>query len=338
MQVTLFPIDEYWWFYAAFMAFVLLLLALDLGVFHRKAHAVSMKEAAVWSVIWIALALAFNIALFQYASWKFPNDLRLLSVPGFDPHEAAREVSLEYLTGYIVEKSLSIDNVFVFVMIFSYFAVPAMYQHRILFYGILGALVFRSIFISFGSVLMSYQWVVLLFGGFLIITGIKMLIAPDKPMDPDKNPVVRIFRKIFPVTPQLHGQKFFVRIDGVLHATPLMVALVFAEATDVIFAVDSVPAIFALTNEPMIVFTSNIFALLGLRSLYFLLAGAVGKFHMLKYGLALVLVFVGLKMVYLNRLFGGHFPITWSLAIIAFVIAGSMLISLVFPRRPERAV
>lgn len=335
MEVTLFPIAEYWWFYAAFLAFVFLLLALDLGVFHRKAHAVSIKEAAIWSVVWIALALAFNYGLFLYASWKFPNDPRLMAFPGFEPQEAARQVSLEYLTGYIVEKSLSIDNVFIFVMIFSFFAIPALYQHRVLFYGILGALVFRSIFIALGSVLMAYQWVVLLFGAFLLLTGIKMLIAPDKPMDPEKNPVVRLFRKILPVTPQLHGQKFFVRINGVLHATPLMVALVFAEATDIIFAVDSVPAIFALTSEPMIVFTSNIFALLGLRSLYFVLAGAVDKFHMLKYGLALVLVFVGLKMVWLNRLFGGHFPITWSLGVIASVIALSMILSVVFPRKPR---
>lgn len=338
MEVTLFPIAEYWWFYAAFLAFVFLLLALDLGVFHRKAHAVSIKEAAIWSVVWIALALAFNYGLFLYASWKFPNDPRLMAVPGFDPQEAARQVSLEYLTGYIVEKSLSIDNVFIFVMIFSFFAIPALYQHRILFYGILGALVFRSIFIALGSVLMHYQWVVLLFGAFLLLTGIKMLLAPEKPMDPDKNPVVRLFRKILPVTPQLHGQKFFVRINGVVHATPLMVALVFAEATDIIFAVDSVPAIFALTNEPMIVFTSNIFALLGLRALYFVLAGAVDKFHMLKYGLALVLVFVGLKMVWLNRLFGGHFPITWSLGVIAGVIALSMILSIAFPRKTRSTV
>ena len=333
MEVTLFPIAEYWWLYAAFLGFVFLLLALDLGVFHREAHVVSIKEAAIWSVIWIALALAFNYGLFLYASWKFPTDPRLMALPGFDPQEAARQVSLEYLTGYIVEKSLSIDNVFIFVMIFSFFAIPALYQHRILFYGILGALVFRSIFIALGSVLMEYQWVVLLFGAFLVITGIKMLVAPDKPMDPDKNLVVRLFRKILPVTPQLHGQKFFVRINGVNHATPLMAALVFAEATDVIFAVDSVPAIFALTSEPMIVFTSNIFALLGLRSLYFVLAGAVTKFYMLKYGLALVLIFVGLKMVWLNRLFGGHFPITWSLGVIAGVIALSMILSVAFPRK-----
>jgi tellurite resistance protein TerC len=234
-----------------------------------------------------------------------------------------------------VEKSLSVDNVFVFVMIFSYFGIPALYQHRILFYGIIGALVFRSIFISAGSVLMQYHWVVLVFGGFLVLTGIKLLFAPDKGVDPEKNPAVRLFRKFVPVTPKLEGQKFFTRINGVVHATPLMVALIFIEATDIIFAVDSVPAIFALTSEPLIVYTSNVFALLGLRSLYFVLAGAMGKFHMLKYGLALVLIFVGLKMAWLNEAFGGKFPITLSLAIISGIIGLSVVLSLMFPKKRD---
>jgi tellurite resistance protein TerC len=331
-MVELFPFAEYWWFYLGFTGFVLLLLALDLGVFHRQAHAVSFREAAAWSAVWIALALLFNVLLYQYALWKFPQDARLAAVPGFDPAGAAWRVSLEFLTGYIVEKSLSVDNIFVFVLVFGYFAIPAKYQHRVLFYGIVGALIFRAVFIALGSALMQYHWVVLVFGAFLIFTGVKMMFAPDKGVEPEKNLLIRLFRRVVPVTRELHGQRFFVREGGVLHATPLFVALLFLEGTDVIFAVDSVPAIFALTSEPLIVFTSNIFAILGLRALYFMLAGAIDKFHMLKYGLAVVLIFVGLKMVWLNDLYGGKFPVSLSLGIIASVIAASVALSLLFPK------
>ena len=331
--MTYFPFADYWWFYLAFTGFVVLLLTLDLGVFHRKAHAVSFREASAWSVIWIALALVFNFAFYQYALWKFARDPRLLQIPGFEPEAAARQVGLEFLTGYVVEKALSLDNIFVFVVVFAYFGIPAIYQHRILFYGIAGALVFRAIFIAMGSLLLQYHWVILLFGAFLILTGVKMMFAPDKQIAPDKNPLIRLFRRFVPVTPELHGQSFFVRISGALHATPLFLVLLFVELSDIIFAIDSVPAIFALTSEPMIVYASNVFAILGLRALYFLLAGAVDRFHLLKYGLALVLVFVGLKMVWLNDAFGGKFPITWSLAIIGGVIAGSMLASLLFVRK-----
>jgi tellurite resistance protein TerC len=331
-MVELFPFVDYWWFYLGFTGFVLLLLALDLGVFHRQAHEVSFREAATWSVVWVVTALSFNFLLYQYALWKFPQDPRLTAIPGFDPSGAAWRVSLEFLAGYIVEKSLSVDNIFVFVLVFGYFAIPAKYQHRVLFYGIVGALIFRAIFIALGSALMQYHWVVIVFGAFLIITGIKMMFAPEKGVEPDKNLLIRLFRRFVPITPELHGQRFLVRLNGVLHATPLFVALLFLEATDVIFAVDSVPAIFALTGEPLIVFTSNIFAILGLRALYFMLAGAIDKFHMLKYGLAVVLIFVGLKMVWLNGLFGGKFPITLSLGIISAIIAMSVVLSLLFPK------
>ncbi len=341
MEVTLFPFAEYWWFYAGFLAFVLMLLALDLGVFHRKAHAVSFRESAVWTVVWVTLALLFNYGLYEYAAWKFPQDARLMAVPGFDPQAAATRVGLEFLTGYVVEKSLSVDNLFVFVLVFSYFAIPAVYQHRVLFYGIVGALLFRAIFIAMGSFLMQYHWVILIFGAFLIVTGLKMMFTPDKEVDPEKNLLLRLFRRFVPVTNKLDGPRFFVREGGRRWATPLFVALLFLEATDVIFAVDSVPAIFALTSEPLIVFTSNIFAILGLRSLYFMLAGAVDKFYLLKYGLAVVLIFVGLKMVWLNELFDGKFPISWSLGIICAVIAASVVLSLLRPRpvplRPEDA-
>jgi tellurite resistance protein TerC len=331
-MVELFPFADYWWFYLGFTGFVLFLLALDLGVFHRQAHEVSFREAATWSVVWIALALLFNFLLYQYALWKFPQDPRLTAIPGFDPSGAAWRVSLEFLTGYIVEKSLSVDNIFVFVLVFGYFAIPAKYQHRVLFFGIIGALIFRAIFIALGSALMQYQWVVVVFGVFLIFTGLKMMFAPEKGVEPDKNLLIRLFRRFVPITSNLHGQYFFTRSNGVLHATPLFVALLFLEATDVIFAVDSVPAIFALTSEPLIVFTSNIFAILGLRALYFMLAGAIDKFYMLKYGLAVVLIFVGLKMVWLNELFGGKFPISLSLGIIMAVITASVVLSLMFPK------
>ena len=322
MENILFPFAEYWWFYAGFTAFVLMMLALDLGVFHRKAHEVSFKEATTWSVVWISLALVFNGLFYYYTTNKFGP-------------EAGSRLSLEFLTGYIVEKSLSVDNIFVFVMVFAYFAIPPIYQHRVLFYGIIGALIFRAIFIGAGSWLMQFHWVIYVFGAFLIITGIKMMFAPEKQLEPEKNFLIRLFKRFVPVTPQLHGQKFFTRIDGRLFATPLFIALLFLELTDIIFAVDSVPAIFALTKEPMIVFTSNIFAILGLRAMYFMLAGAVDKFHLLKYGLAVVLVFVGLKMVWLNDAFGGKFPITWSLGIILGTIAISVIASLMFPRLAE---
>lgn len=333
MNVTLFPLTEYWWAYLAFTAFVCLLLALDLGVFHRKAHEVSFREAACWSVVWVALALAFNYALYQYVLWKFPLDARLVAIPGFDPAVAAKAVGLEFLTGYLVEKSLAVDNIFIFVLVFTYFAIPAIYQHRVLFYGIIGALIFRAIFIAMGSALMQYHVVILIFGAFLIFTGLKMMLAPEKGLEPEKNPLIRLFRKFVPVTGELHGQRFFVRLDGVRHATPLFIALLFLELTDIIFAVDSVPAIFAITSEPLLVFTSNIFAILGLRAMYFMLAGAVDKFYMLKYGLAIVLIFVGLKMVWLNDWYGGKFPIGLSLGVISAVIAVSVVLSLLFPKK-----
>ena len=329
-HITLFPLADYWWLYASFTALVLGLLALDLGVFHREAHEVRFKEALTWSAVWIGLALLFGAGLYFYSLWKFPLDPRLA---GLDHVALAKQTGLEYLTGFVVEKSLSVDNIFVFVVVFGYFAIPARYQHRVLFFGILGALVFRVIFISLGSVLMQFHWVIWLFGGFLILTGIKILFAPEKPIEPEKNPLIRLLRRLLPVTPQLQGDKFFTRVDGVRHATPLFVCLAFLEVTDIVFAVDSVPAIFALTKEPLIVFTSNIFAILGLRALFFLLAGVMHKFRFLKYGLGLILVFVGLKMVWLNAAFGGKFPITWSLGLIAAILGGSIALSLAVPPR-----
>ncbi|WP_413943234.1 TerC family protein [Bdellovibrio sp. HCB-162] len=322
-QTLLFPFVDYWWFYLGFIAFVIAMLALDLGVFHKHSHTVGFKEATLWSIVWVSLALLFNAGLYYYSLHKFGDS------------EVAKNVSLQFLTGYVIEKSLSIDNIFVFVVVFGFFGVPAKYQHRVLFYGIIGALIFRAIFIALGSLLMQYQAVVIIFGAFLIITGVKMMFQPDKEVDPSQNWIIRFMKRHIRVADRMHEDHFFIKENGLKYATPLFVALVFLEFTDVIFAVDSVPAIFAITNEPLLVFTSNIFAILGLRSLYFLLAGVVDKFHLLKYGLAAVLVFVGLKMVWLNKLFDGHFPIGVSLAVIAFFIGGSIVASLLI--KPKKA-
>jgi tellurite resistance protein TerC len=327
----LFPFSQYWWLYAAFTGGVLLLLALDLGVLHRGAQVVGFREAAAWTAGWIALALVFNLGLYLYAQATFAADPRLMAIPGFDPEAAAWQTALEFLTGYVIEYSLSIDNIFVFILVLGYFSVPPQHQRRVLFYGILGALVFRAAFIALGSVLMQFHWVILLFGAFLIVTGVKLACSGNT-MDLEKNLMLRLLNRVVPVTRGFRGQRFFVREDGRLWATPLLVAVVCLEATDIVFAIDSVPAIYALTREPLVVFTSNVFAILGLRSLYFLLGGAVDKFYLLRYGLATVLVFVGLKMVWLDGIYDGQFPIGVSLAIIASVIAASIGGSLLFPK------
>lgn len=334
--MILFPFYDYWWFYAAFTAFVLVVLALDLGVFHKKAHEVSFKEASVWTAIWIGMALVFNYLFYLYAQHRFSTHERYTTIPGFDSDAQAKTSALEFLTGFVVEKSLAIDNIFVFAVVFAYFGIPKIYQHRVLFWGILGALVFRAIFIAMGSVLMQYQWVVIFFGGLLILTGAKMFFAGTKPQDLETNFIVRQLKKVFRVHPRIEGQSFFIRKEGVWYVTPLFLALIFLELSDIIFAVDSVPAIFALTKEPLIVFTSNIFAILGLRSMYFMLSGVMDRFAFIKYGLAAVLVFVGLKMVWLNEAFGGKFPIGWSLGIIATLIGSSVLVSFLVDRRKQR--
>lgn len=321
----LFPFSEYWWLYASFLGFVLCMLALDLGVFHRNAHEVSFKEALSWSTIWFGLALLFNVGLYYF------------SLHTFNDPVIARQLGLEFLTGYLVEKSLAIDNIFVFVLVFNFFAIPLKYQHRVLFYGIIGALIFRAGFIAIGSVLMQYHAVVLFFGVLLIITGIKILVVPDKQPDLAKNPIVRLLKKVLPLTEKLDGQNFSVIEGGRRLFTPLFLALMFVEFSDIIFAVDSVPAIFAITKEPLLVFTSNIFAILGLRSLYFLLANVIHRFRFLKVGLGLILTFVGLKMVWLNGLYDGKFPIGLSLGIIGGVLGASILASVLI-KTPSHSV
>ncbi len=330
--MILFPFYDYWWFYVGFIVFVLIVLALDLGVFHKKAHEVSFKEASIWTTIWISVALIFNYLFYLYAKYQFSNHERYISIPGFDPDAQAKTTALEFLTGFVVEKSLAIDNIFVFAVVFAYFGIPKIYQHRVLFWGILGALFFRAIFIAMGSILMQYHWLVIFFGALLLLTGIKMFFAGTKPQNLENNFLIRQLKKVFRVHPHIEGQNFFIKKNGLTYVTPLFLALVFLELSDIIFAVDSVPAIFALTKEPLIVFTSNIFAILGLRSMYFMLAGVMDKFAFIKYGLASVLIFVGLKMVWLNEFFGGKFPINWSLIIIAVLIGSSIVASIIIDK------
>ena len=264
-------------FWMLFNVFVLLMLALDLGVFHRKTHEVSLKEALIWTFIWVSLALIFNAIIFY---WR------------------GRQQALEFFTGYLVEKALSVDNIFVFIMIFTYFQIPSKYQHKVLFWGILGALLMRVIFIFAGVALIEkFHFTIYLFGALLIYTGYKMFYHNNAKIDPEKNPVIRFFKKLMPVTPLLQEDNFFVKLDGKLYATPLFLVLILIETTDLIFAVDSIPAILAITQDQFIVYTSNVFAILGLRSLYFALAGVVHRFWLLSYGLAVVLIFVGVKML-----------------------------------------
>lgn len=328
-DLLLIPFADYWWAYIGFIAALLMVLAFDLGVFSKPGTVPSLRSAIIRSVVFIGLALAFNWGLYQYLLHALP--LRA-DLAGLDHAQLAKDTALEFLAGYVVEYALAIDNVFVFVAVFSYFAVPVQYQQKVLFYGILGAIVFRALFISLGSVLMQYEWIVMIFGVFLILTGLKILFLPEKPIDPSRNPIILGVKKLFPVTPQFHGDKFWVEIDGKTWVTPLFVALAFIEFSDIIFAIDSVPAIFALTNEPFIVFTSNIFAIIGLRSLFFVLQSMVKAFIFLKYGLGVILVFVGLKMVWLNEAFGGKFPISMSLSIIGSILAVSILVSIAYNR------
>ena len=295
--------------WAAFIAFVLAMLAIDLGVFHRKAHEVSLTEAGIWSTVWVALAAVFNIGVYFW----------------FGAQRA-----LEFTTGYLIEKALAVDNIFVFVVIFSTFAVPAIYQHRVLFWGVLGALVMRAAFIlAGGAFLQRFHWAIYVFGALLAVTGVKLLVQRNQEMHPENNPLVRWFQKVFPVSPEFHGDKFLVLKKGRRYATPLLLSLVAVEVTDVIFAVDSIPAIFAITSDPFLVFTSNIFAILGLRSLYFLLGGIITKFAYLKVGLSFVLIFVGAKMLLIEVY---KVPIVASLACIAGILGLSILASVLKPR------
>lgn len=300
------------WWWVGFNAFVILLLLVDLGVFHREAHEVKPKEALTWSVIWVSLALAFNV--FVYFQ--------------FGP-----KAGVDFLTGYLIEESLSVDNLFVFVLIFNYFAVPAQYQHRILFWGIIGALVMRASLILVGGFLIdSFHWMMYIFGAFLIYTSVRMALEDETSVEIEANPVIKLMRRWFPVTNVYHGQRFTIREKGRIMATPMLVVLVLIESTDLVFALDSIPAIFGVTTDRFIVYTSNIFAILGLRSLYFLLANVIDKFHYLKYGLAAVLGFIGVKMV-IKEWF--DIPTLISLVVVAILLASSVVASLMWPAKKK---
>jgi tellurite resistance protein TerC len=302
------------YFWIGFHIFIFIMLALDLGVFHKHTHKVPVKEAIIWSCVWIALALLFDFFIYTDKD--------------FGPIKA-----LEFLTGYVIEYSLSVDNIFVFILIFSYFAVNNQYQHKILFWGILGALIMRGLFIFTGVALINrFQWVVIIFGGFLVFTGIRMLVQKETQVDPEKNTIVRFFRRFLPVTESLHGDKLIIVQNRKLYATPLFLVLLIIESSDLIFAVDSIPAVLAISKSTFIVYTSNIFAILGLRSLYFAVAGIIGYFRFLKIGLAFVLTFVGLKM--LGSFFHFEIPILISLGVIVSILLVSILAS-VFIKREE---
>lgn len=300
------------WVWPAFIGLIFAFLALDLLVFHREAHEISIKEAFVWSIIWTVMGVGF--AGIVWAAW-------------------GGEIAGEYLAGYVIERSLSVDNIFVFALIFSYFSVPAAFQHRVLVWGIIGAVVFRILFIAAGaSLLDTFHWMIYVFGAFLVFTGLRMGFGKEVEVDPERNPALRLLRRVIPVTTQYKGTNFFTRENGVLMATPLLAVLVVIETTDIIFAVDSIPAIFAVTDHAFIVFSSNAFAILGMRVLYFLLAGAMHRFVYLKHGLAIVLVFVGVKMMTEDVY---HMPIVVSLGIIGIVLAGAMGLSLLATRNAE---
>lgn len=302
------------WLWIGFNVFVLLMLVLDLGVFHRKSKIISIKEALVWTGIWVILALLFDVFVYYY----------------YGPEKA-----FEYLTGYLIEKSLSVDNIFVIILIFSYFNVPAEYQHKVLFWGILGALIMRLCFILAGIELIhKFHWLIYIFGGFLIFTGIRILWQEDLKLDPGKNPVVKVVRKIFRVTPNFETDNFFIRRDNLTWATPLFIVVVVIEATDLVFALDSIPAILAISDDPFIVYTSNVFAILGLRSLYFALAGMHQYFRYLKYGLSAILIFVGAKMCISDFY---KIPVEISLAFIVVTLSVAVLASMAYERRNKAA-
>lgn len=301
------------WEWVAFGTIIAIMLIVDLGIFHKKSHTVSIKESLVWTGIWIALSLIFN-------AWVY--------------FSMGQQKGLEFLTGYIIEKSLSIDNIFVISLIFSYFKVPSQYQHRVLFWGVLGALLFRIIFVFAGvALIQKFHWMIYLFGGFLVFTGLKMLKESDKKIDIEHNPMITFVRRFFKITPQFEGQKFYIVKDGVRHFTPLFLVLIMIESTDIVFAVDSIPAILAITPDPFIVFTSNVFAILGLRSLYFAVNGIMEMFEYINYALSGILVFVGFKMLVSSYI---KVPTALSVGVIFTLIIASILASIYFPKKKHK--
>jgi len=319
------------WLWIMFLSVVLALLAIDLGVFHRRSHVIKISEGACWTTLWVVLALIFNVLVY------YLYEHHILGIGREIGHELSGEqAALQFFTGYVIEKSLSLDNIFIIALIFTYFGIPAAYQHRVLFWGILGALVLRGGMIAAGTALIHrFSWITYVFGGLLMLTAVKMLIARHDNIEPNKNPLVRIARKLFPVSSELDGQKFFTLVDGRRAVTPLLLVLLVVESTDVLFAVDSIPAIFAVTSDPFLIFTSNVFAILGLRSLYFVLAGVMDRFRYLKMSLVFLLAFVGVKM-----LLAHHYPIPTlvSLAIISGILSVGVLASIFAGDRDSAAL
>ena len=318
------------WLWAAFIIFILFLLVLDLGVFHRKAHVITLKEALTWSGVWIGLALVFNVFIyFAYQYHWFGLDIS-------DTEPDGRTAAVLFFTGYVVEKSLGVDNVFLIAMIFSYFGIPAMYQHRVLFWGIVGALVMRAVMILAGVALIErFDWILYVFGAFLIVSGLRMAVATHAP-EPQRNPAIALARRLFPVTPDLADEHFVVRINGKPALTPLALALIMIETSDLIFAIDSIPAVFAITEDPFLVFTSNIMAILGLRSLYFALAGIIHRFYYLRLSLSLLLVLIGTKMLLKDILHALPHTTYYTLGAICLILSGGIIASIIRARRtPE---
>ncbi len=307
--------DFTYWHWTGFLVAVVFLLSLDLGVFHRKAREVSFREALGWTSLWVSLALSFGF-------WIY--------------HSQSRQLGLEFLTGYLIELSLSMDNVFVIALIFGYFSVPLRFQHRVLFWGIMGAIVMRGVMIAAGAALIKqFHWLLYVLGAFLVVTGVKMLFGGDTKVEPERNPILRLARRFFPVSPGFDGQKFVTSFNHQRMLTPMALVLIMVETTDLVFALDSIPAIFAITQNEFVVFTSNVFAILGLRSLYFALAGAIAYFRYLKVGLSLVLVFIGIKM--LVGIWDAHLPIGWALGIVGAILALSVIASIIATRREARS-
>jgi tellurite resistance protein TerC len=328
MNPHIFPFADFWWFYLSFSLMVCFFLWTSLRTFHRKSHEILVGEAFRSALGWFLLAMLFNVVLYFFTFQHLSAHPETATIFGSSPEVLARKTALEFFSGYLVEKALAVDNLFVFIVIFRFFSVPAQYQHRVLFYGLFGALALRAIFIAMGSVVMGSHLVVMLFGWFLIYQGVGVLRGKEPEIHPENNKLLRFLNRWLPVAKSFEAENFFTRVSGKFQVTPLFIALIFVEITDIMFAVDSVPAIFGLTNEPMVVFTSNIFAVIDLRALYFLLAAFIGRFHLLSVGLSFVLIFIGFKMAVFDGLLNYKLPTEISLAVVLSLIVGSIVLSL----------
>jgi tellurite resistance protein TerC len=331
----IFPFAEFWPAYLLFSVAVSVVLWLSLRTFGRKAHEVGVREATISALSWLGIALIFNVCLYAFTYWHLSLRPDLAAALGSTPDALARQTALEFLSGYLLEKSLAVDNLFVFLVIFRFFSIAPEYQHRVLFYGLFGAIALRAVFIAMGSVVMEIPWVVIGFGLFLIYQGISVLKGKEPELHPEKNRVLRLLNRFLPVSKNLDGQRFFTKVDGRWLCTPLFITLIFVEITDIMFAFDSVPAIFGLTKEPMVVFTSNIFAVIDLRALYFLLAAFISRFHYLSYGLSFVLIFIGTKMALFDEVLHMKLPTEVSLLVVLSLIVGSIVLSLAKPPKVE---